>query len=314
MKDTARFLGLYLCFSIILIAETTTNSRVFYNYTRDLDDAGSNAFNIKRGYLTFINNASETVVYKLTYDVGANDAGSSYTAFLKVAMVKWKTKLGDITIGMQGMNMYKTMENTWGHRFIAKGAMGYHGFSPSADAGIGVTRGFGSITTSALVTYGEGYKRVESDKHKKLSLHAVYGQQQLNKTNGFNFGGSLSLEPYDTDDSKIENLSVVGLFSGYAGFGFRGGLEFANKNNGSITAQIISLYGTYDFSDRFSFLARLDQVDSNTSNPGGGTQAIIMGLHCSLGHGMIVAPTLRMTTPENEKSENSVVVNFEFKF
>ena len=47
MKDTARFLGLYLCFSIILIAETTTNSRVFYNYTRDLDDAGSNAFNIK---------------------------------------------------------------------------------------------------------------------------------------------------------------------------------------------------------------------------------------------------------------------------
>ena len=55
-------------------------------------------------------------------------------------------------------------------------------------------------------------------------------------------------------------------------------------------------------------------MDSNTSNPGGGTQAIIMGLHCSLGHGMIVAPTLRMTTPENEKSENSVVVNFEFKF
>ena len=68
------------------------------------------------------------------------------------------------------------------------------------------------------------------------------------------------------------------------------------------------------FSENLSLLARLDQVDRDTSKTGGGTQAVIIGLHYSLGRGMIVAPTLRMTTPESGDSDNSIVVNFEFKF
>ena len=314
MKERVMFLGLYLCFSTFLFAETITKSTVFYNYTRGLDEGGTNAFNIKRGYLSFINNSSEELTYKLTYDVGTNDGGSSYTAFLKVAMAKWKTSYGDITIGMQGMNMYKTMENTWGHRFIEKGAMGQYRFSPSADVGIGITRDFGPITTSALITNGGGYKSAETDEYKKLSLHAVYGPSQLNKKDGFNFGGSFSLEPYDIEESKTENINVMGMFVGYSGFGFRGGLELDSKNDGNLTDQIVSLYGTYGFSENLSLLARLDQVDRDKSKTGGGTQAVIIGLHYSLGRGMIIAPTFRMTTAESEDSESSIIMNFEFKF
>ena len=61
-------------------------------------------------------------------------------------------------------------------------------------------------------------------------------------------------------------------------------------------------------------LARLDHVDRDTSKTGGGPQAGIIGLHYSLGRGMIIAPTFRMTTPESEDSESSIIVNFEFKF
>ena len=53
---------------------------------------------------------------------------------------------------------------------------------------------------------------------------------------------------------------------------------------------------------------------SNTSVDKDGIQAIILGLHYDLGEGTIVAPTFRMTTPENGDSDKSIVVNFEFKF
>lgn len=303
----------YFCFYIFLSAETNTSGKIFYDYTRNLDN-GSNAFNIKRGYLTFINNTNKNIAYILTYDMGLNEAGSAHTAFLKEAMVKYTTLLGDVTIGMQVMNMYKTMENTWGHRFIKKGGMGVYRFSPSADLGVGLTKGFGHLSTSAMFTNGGGFKKAEEDSHKKLSFHAVYGQTKLNEENGFNFGSSLSLEPYDVDDTKTENINVMGIFVGYASFGFRGGLEFDTKKDGDIVDQIISLYGTYALSERLSFLARVDQVNLDTSNSGEANQEIIVGLHHSLGQGIIIAPTIRISKPENGESDNTFVLNFEFKF
>ena len=313
MKNNLLLPTICFCFGVFLFSETSTSGKVFYDYTRNLDD-GSNAFNIKRGYLTLANNLNETVSYKLTYDMGSNDAGSAHTAFLKVAMVKYKTSLADVTLGMQGMNMYKTMEDTWGHRFISKGSMGAYRFSPSADLGIGFARKFNQLSTSAMITNGGGYKRAEEDNHKKISFHAVYGQPRLNKEDGFNFGGSFSLEPYDVDDSETENINVMAIFAGYAGLGFRGGLELDTKKEGRLTGQIISMYGTYELSDKISVLGRLDQVDLNTSNSGDEVQAIIVGLHQSLGNGAIIAPTIRISKPKDDEPDNIFVLNFEFKF
>ena len=199
------------------------SGKVFFNHTINLGEDGSNAFNMKRAYLTFANNVSDDLSYKLTYDIGSNEGGSAYTAFLKVAMVKWKSRLGDISIGMQGMNMFKTMENTWGHRFIAKMPMDAYKFSPSADLGIGVTRSFGLVSISALIMNGGGFKKAETDSHKKLSFHAVYGEYKLNKKDGFNAGLSFSYEPYDKDSVTVENTSIMGLFGGYAGNRIRAG-------------------------------------------------------------------------------------------
>jgi|TARA_B100001094_G_scaffold183521_1_gene177846 hypothetical protein len=300
-------------FNGFLLSESNTSGKVFYDYTRDLDD-GSNAFNIKRGYLTFVNNLDETLMYKLTYDMGSNDAGSAYTAFLKTAMVKYKTPLVDVTLGMQPMNMYKTMENTWGHRFISKGSMGAYRFSSSADIGIRFARKFDQLSTSLMITNGGGYKKSEEDNHKKVSLHAVYGQSKLNKSDGFNVGGSFSFEPYDADDSEISNINVIGIFVGYAGQGFRGGLELDTKKDRDISGRVISMYGTYALSDKTSILGRLDQIDLNTSNPGDGVKTIIAGLHHFIGKGVIIAPNVRISKTERGDPVNVFVLNFEFKF
>ena len=314
MKKTIISLSFIYLLSTVLFAESETSGKVFFNHSIDLTEGGMNAFNIKRAYLTLANDISESVFYKVTYDMGSNDGGSAHIAFLKVAMVKLKTNFGDVFLGIQGMNMFKTMENTWGHRFIAKMPMDAYRYSASADLGIGLGRSFGPVSTSALITNGGGYKKAESDSHKKLSIHAVYGESKLNKKDGFNGGLSISIEPYDKDSLTTKNTNVMGIFSGYAGNGFRGGFEFETKTQDDVSGQIISAYGTYKLNDKLSILARLDQVDTDISKNNDGAQAIIAGVHYSVAKGLTIAPTIRVRGPEEGDSENLIVLNFQFKF
>lgn len=314
MKRKIKLLSFIYLLCTLLFAERETSGKVFFNHSSDLSDNGINAFNMKRAYLTLANDVNEAISYKVTYDVGSNDGGSAHTAFLKVAMVKWKTNLGNVMIGMQGMNMFKTMENTWGHRFIDKMPMDTYKYSASADLGIGLARSFGSLSTSALITNGGGYKKPESDSHKKLSIHAVYGESKLNKKDGFNGGLSFSTEPYDRDSLNTENTNISGIFAGYAGYGFRGGCEFDTKTQDGMSGQITSAYGTYRINDKLSVLGRLDKADPNKSKDGDGVQAIIAGIHYSAAKGLTIAPTVRVKAREEGDSENSIVLNFEFKF
>ena len=306
--------AILILFSTMLFSDSNVSGKVFFNHTTDLGEGGMNAFNMKRAYLTYANSVNDKMSYTVTYDMGKNESGSAYTSFLKVAMVKWKTNIGDVTIGMQGMNMFKTMENTWGHRFIAKMPMDTYGYSASADLGVGLSQSFGSISTSALITNGEGYKKTESAKHKKVSLHAVYGESQLNKKDGFNAGMSLSYEPYDMDSVTTSNSNVMGLFAGYAINGFRGGLEYDSKTIGELSEQINSAYGTYKLNDKWSILGRFDQHDEDTSVDNDVIRAIIAGIHFKVEKGLTISPTLRMTTLEGGDTENAIVVNFQFKF
>jgi len=306
MKKTIRPLSFICLLSTALFAESNTSGKVFFNHSTDLSEDGISAFNMKRAYLTLANDVSDSVSYNVTYDIGSNDGGSAYTAFLKVAMVKLKTDIGDVSLGMQGMNMFKTMQNTWGHRFIAKMPMHTYKYSASADLGIGLSRSFGPVSTSALITNGGGYKKAESDSHKKLSIHAVYGESKLNKKDGFNGGFSFSMEPYDKDSLATENTNVMGIFAGYAGNGFRGGFEYDSRTIGELSDRINSVYGTYRFNEKFSILGRLDKYESEKTT--------IVGIHYSTEKPLTIAPIYRTTTPEEGESENSIVLNFQFDF
>jgi len=314
MKKTTKCLTLLLITGSCLFAENSVSGKVFFNHTYGLGDEDDHSFNMKRAYMTYANTVNESVSYKVTYDMGNNGAGSAHTAFLKVAMLKWKTNLGNMMIGMQGMNMFKTMENTWGHRFIAKMPMDTYKFSASADVGIGFAKTFGPVSTSALITNGGGYKSAETDTHKKVSLHAVYGESKLNKKDGFNAGASFSTEPYDAESGAVENTNVMSLFAGFAGSGFRGGFEFDTKTNESVSGQIISAYGTFKFTEKLSALARFDMSDPDTDMADDGKQVVIAGVHYVADKGFTIAPTFHMSTPEVGDPENSIVMNFQFAF
>jgi hypothetical protein len=52
----------------------------------------------------------------------------------------------------------------------------------------------------------------------------------------------------------------------------------------------------------------------DTSIKDNGIGAVIVGVHYNAGKGILIAPILKLTAYENGGVENSIVVNFQFKF
>jgi hypothetical protein len=247
---------------------------------------------------------------------------------VKNACVDWTNELGKWTFGMQGMNMFNVQEATFGNRFLDKPLMDTHGFSASADLGVGFAREFGLVKTSLLYTNGGGYKKTETDKYKKLSVQVAAGETALNKKDGWNAGLVYSLEPISADDSK----SVMGLFGGWAGMGLRAGLEFDTKTTTGatdLTEQIIGLYGDYKlpFAPGFAVYGSLDMFDPNTDDvvdnaattavdeSKNNETALIVGAKWAPVKGLIIAPNLKMVSYEDSDKDalTHYRINLEFK-
>ena len=113
------------------------------------------------------------------------------------------------------------------------------------------------ISGSLLVTNGEGYKSTSSDNNEKISFQALYGEERLDKKDGFNIGTVFSTLAYETDAveatgvsytpiwddensswdveiteaepailSEDKTTTVIGGFAGFSSFGARVGLEY----------------------------------------------------------------------------------------
>ncbi|MDD9887725.1 MAG: hypothetical protein OXU46_03760, partial [Candidatus Marinimicrobia bacterium] len=111
------------------------SGKTFFHYSRPSQSDANSSFGFKRVYLTTTKKVSENITYKVQADVDYKS--SPKNMYIKNAKVDWKINQGKIVLGMQGMNMFKTQENTWGRRYIQKMSMDQFKYSSSADIGIG---------------------------------------------------------------------------------------------------------------------------------------------------------------------------------
>jgi len=306
--------------SSLVMATESISGIGFYNYTYDLTENASNddGFTLQRVYFTYKNNVSDDLSVKFQTDVGEVGEDPRLTAFLKKAQVDWKSPIGKLTLGMQGMNMFNITEKTWGFRFIEKSPMDKHSFSSSADMGIGYSGKLNNISYSILMTNGSGYKKQENDRFKKLSFHGVYGQPKLVKEDGYNIGLAYSMEPYEDASEQSFDKNVISFFGGYAGSGLRVGaeLDMHSDSNSNVTKQIIAFYGSYKVMNSIEGLLYVDMYDPNTDMDKDGETYIISGMNYYATKGLIITPNLRMTLFEDSGIESSTVfkINFQFKF
>jgi hypothetical protein len=316
MLKTTTLLILSLALTAFVSAgEFKINGDTHFNYS--FEDGENHAFQISRAYFSIQKKVSNEISYKFQTDVGAGGA-TDYTVYLKNAKLDWNTAFGKITFGLQGMNMFKIQEDTWAYRFIEKSAMDKNKYSSSADLGIGWQRTFGSLTPSLMITNGTGYKKLEDDQYKKLSLRLLYGENKLKK--GLNAGLVLSTESKDytitPGTTKKGSTLVLGGFGGFVFGGMRVGAELAMKSEKMDTdkgGQLFSVYGNYKLSKNLSGFARFDLVDPDADTDADAHNYLVLGLNYQPEKAFHIAPNVKMKMPETGDAETTYQVNFRFK-
>lgn len=291
------------------------NGDVHFHYT--YEDADNNSFNMSRAYFTFAKTVNQNVSYKFQTDIGSGGP-TAYSVFLKNANLSWKSDLGKMVFGIQGMNMFKAQENTWGYRFIEKSAMDKAKYSSSADMGIKWQKSYGAITPSVMITNGVGYKKAEDDGFKKLSLRLLYGSEKLKK--GFNAGVVLSSESKDYVDGAGESqqggTTVVGGFAALVTGPLRLGGEYAMMSQEmatDISANLLSIYGNYKINESISGFGRIDMVEPDVDTEDDGYNYLIIGADYHPGKVFHMAPNVKIKSPQSGDAESIYQVSFRFK-
>ena len=290
-------------------------AKVFFDYTDSGDSSKVDEFALKRVYLTFSKSISDELSVTIQTDVDTNS--SPKNIYLKNAKVDWKTLDGNIVIGLQGMNMFKVQEGNWGKRYLDKTIMDRFKYSSSADMGIGYYHSKDKFHGSILITNGAGFKKSETDSHKKLSLQFIYGNTNLSKSDGFNVGAVLSHEPYDRDGEVTipeepageHSKKVFGVFGGYAKDNLRVGAEWSQLDDsglltGNYNNNLTSVYCNYALNNKQSLIVKYDMVSGNKD-----ANYALVAMEFAPTKGLMVSPNVR-----SNDGTTSLGVNFQFQF
>lgn len=241
--------------------------KVFWNYNYDFsDDVQQNsAFELKRVYLGYKYKFDEKISAKITYDIGKNDAGSNYTAFVKIAQLDYKlSSKVKLSMGMIGGKQFNDQEKVWGYRYIYKTLQDENKFGSSADLGVNAEIKLSDkLTTNIFALNGEGYKNLQDfDGNQRVGLNLIYAVSD-----------SVNLKfYYDTQESaNSESLNNIGVFAGYKSENYSIGAEYNKMENGTTyktpidnhNLNGISIYNRYSINDKYEIFARYDQISSN---------------------------------------------------
>ena len=303
-------LTLVLAFTFSINAqEGNPFGKVFTNFNHDND---KNEFELKRSYLGYSYKIDDNFSTKITFDVGNNSSGSAYTAFLKIASLSWKPISNTtLNVGMIGTKNFKFMEKSWGRRYIEKSALDKEKWANSADLGVSLDyKVFENFTLDGQILNGEGYKKTQdADGLMRVGFGGTY------KLSSFSirlFRDIKSCACSDIDQ-EITTASIS-----YSNNGLNLGFEtdmMANSNNiENEDKEIMSVYGSYKISGRYTLFGRYDDYTSENSWDEDGTY-IIAGVEAQLTKGVKAAANIRQTTNDiNDVKDNSFYLNLEYKF
>tara|TARA_B100000902_G_scaffold397546_1_gene461669 strand:- start:506 stop:1468 length:963 start_codon:yes stop_codon:yes gene_type:complete len=320
MKKTILLISSALLISMNISAQTATPAvKIFSNFNYDMSaEDGENAFKafeVKRSYLGYSYNIDDRFSTKITFDVGSNSGGSEYTAFLKIASLKWKAsdKL-TLNMGMVGTKNFKFMEKAWGRRYIEKSAQDKYKWASSADAGVTADYKVSeNIIIDAQVLNGEGYKKTQSANG--LFRGGVGLTYMVSNNLKLRLHQDISPRATYTDSTESQNITTAAI--AYSGDNYVVGAEkslMQNSDNvvGAEEQDIISIYGSYKLNDDYTFFARYDDC-KKTDKAGSYT---IYGIERKMAKGVTIALNMQSWTDaaEGSEAEETLFLNLEYEF
>jgi hypothetical protein len=298
--------------------EGSPSVKIFSNFNYDMsseDDTDAfKAFEIKRSYLGYSYKIDDKFSTKITFDVGNNSSGSSYTAFLKIAELKWSASDNlTLNFGMVGSKNFKYMEKNWGRRYIQKSALDKYKWANAADAGLTADYKFNDqITIDAQILNGEGYKNTQSSNGLfRGSIGLTYKIMD-----NFSIRVSQDVSPRSSYDEMSENQTITTAALAYSTNNMTLGAESNMMDNVANVKdneeELMSIYGAYKISNNYTLFARYDDA-SETSRAGTYT---VYGIERKIAKGITVA--LNIQSWENDadgsEAEETLFLNLEYKF
>ena len=273
-------------------------SNVHYSFNKT---GGTPAFEITRLYLGYEYSFSKSFSARAVLDIGDPGIGGlQMTAYVKNALLMYKTADFSARFGMIGTDAFGLIEKQWNHRYILKPLQDEYGLNPSADLGVSI-----EYSPSRLISFdvsvlnGEGYKKVQADSVFKYTAGISF-----RPADGF------LLRAY-TDFMKKDVLqNTLSFFTGYSKGNLNLGVEYALQRNNKMIRDRdfsgISVTGAVKISERFGLFARYDYLHSvtigNDINPwnfNNDGQLIIAGAEYSPVAGIRIAPVYFGRIPAN---------------
>jgi len=324
MKKTILALSAALLTVISVNAQEGKPSvKVFSNFNYDLSaeetEDAFKAFEIKRAYLGYGYKFDDKFSGKVTFDIGSNDGGSAYTAFLKIASLNWKaTDKLTLNFGQVGTKNFKFQEKAWGKRYIAKSAQDMQKWASAADAGLTADYQLSEkLSIDAQVLNGEGYKKVQGENglfRGGLGISYTMSDRLALRINR-------DIAPRSTYGEEDASQHITALAIAYAGDNFNLGADKSvmtnTGNKVDVKKDLLSVYGNYNLNEKYSLFGRYDDVTSeeewNLENDGNFT---VFGIERQMAKGVKLAINVQSWTgkKENAEAKRTLFMNLEYKF
>ncbi len=192
--------------------------------------------------------------------------GSKYTAFLKMAEIKWSVNdWFTLRVGQLLNTQYLTFQDRfWGYRYID--------FTYQEKYRLGMPADFGAqfdfklkdkLLNQFSVVNGDGPFRYQDVNGKFLYSNNI----QYYPTDRITVKLYADYAPTPDTGSGTADRSVISAFAGYKTDRFRIGAEYTYVFNYTFAKNLdeygYSIYGSVVLSDKFQVLARYDQIDMN---------------------------------------------------
>lgn len=229
------------------------------NHTENLEDR--NGFWVRRMYLTFDRNLTETLATRIRFEANSPGDFTSSTKiepFLKDLYIRWRKNAHDVYLGLAPTPTWTMLEGIWGYRFVEKTVLDLQKFGTSRDFGVsfrGALDGERKVRYHAMIANGSGTKGETGEGKKAMGALAFY------PTNSFVLEGYIDYEgrPGDTDRRTYQ------AFAGFTPAWGRVGLQAVRQHRevaggDALDLDVASVFGVFELTDTLNLLTRYDRM------------------------------------------------------
>lgn len=280
-------------------------AKIFTNFHTGIGSENNNqGFELQRAYFGYKYEFAKGFTGKVTFDIAnpANKSKLENTAYVKNALINYKEGGLSLDFGLISTKAFKEQEKFWGYRYFFKSFQDQNKYNSSADMGISASyKLLDGLSVDAIITNGEGYKKLQSDNRYRYGAGLTY------KKSGLILRVYTDLK--NKNDDNLKNQTTLALFAGYTLKQFSLGAEYNMLSNEKFAKDKdisgISIYSTYKANKKMKIFARYDQTKSkddwNTSKDG---STIIAGLEFSPIKNLKIAPNYQLFNPKTSGSDN----------